>query len=41
MTTLVITSQELMQQHREIVIVHNETEYRLSITSNNKLILTK
>lgn len=41
MTTAVITSHELMQQHREIIIIHHETAYRLSITSNNKLILTK
>ena len=26
---------------REVILVHKETEYRLRLTSNNKLILTK
>ncbi|KQQ25304.1 hypothetical protein ASF53_21705 [Methylobacterium sp. Leaf123] len=37
----VITSDVLMQGRREIVIVHDGSNYRLRITSNNKLILTK
>ncbi|PXW62135.1 hemin uptake protein hemP [Methylobacterium sp. B4] len=36
-----ITSDVLMQGQREIVIVHDGSNYRLRITSNNKLILTK
>lgn len=36
-----ITSDVLMQGRREIVIVHDGLNYRLRITSNNKLILTK
>lgn len=37
----VIASDVLMQGRREIVIVHDGSNYRLRITSNNKLILTK
>lgn len=37
----VIDSDVLMQGRREIVIVHDGSNYRLRITSNNKLILTK
>lgn len=37
----IITSRELMAGQREIIIVHDGEEYRLRITSNNKLILTK
>jgi hemin uptake protein HemP len=33
--------QELMGGDREIIIVHQGEEYRLRLTSNNKLILTK
>lgn len=36
-----ITSDVLMQGRREIVVVHDGLNYRLRITSNNKLILTK
>lgn len=35
------TSAELFGNSQEIVIIHAEEEYRLRITSNNKLILTK
>lgn len=31
----------LLASSREIILVHNEQEYRLRITSNDKLILTK
>lgn len=37
----IITNRELMAGQREIIIVHDGEEYRLRITSNNKLILTK
>lgn len=30
-----------MQGRREVVIVHDGSDYRLRVTSNNKLILTK
>lgn len=36
-----ITSAELFAARREIVILHAGEEYRLRITSNGKLILTK
>lgn len=36
-----IESRALFLNQREIVIVHNDEEYRLSITGNQKLILTK
>jgi hemin uptake protein HemP len=36
-----ISSQELLLGHQEIVIEHLGEEYRLRITSNGKLILTK
>jgi hemin uptake protein HemP len=36
-----ISSSVLFGTRNEIVIVHNEEEYRLRITSNGKLILTK
>jgi len=36
-----ITSSELFDEHQEIIILHAGEEYRLRITSNNKLILTK
>jgi len=36
-----ITSVELLGSAREIVIEHGGDEYRLRITSNDKLILTK
>jgi hemin uptake protein HemP len=36
-----ITTDRLMQGHREIVVQHGREEYRLRITSLGKLILTK
>ncbi|MBT1072625.1 hemin uptake protein HemP [Pelotalea chapellei] len=36
-----ITSKELLQDNQELIIIHAGKEYRLRITSNNKLILTK
>lgn len=36
-----LTSAELMQGRREIVIVHQGENYRLQQTRNGKLILTK
>ncbi len=36
-----LTSAELMQGRREIVIVHRGERYRLQQTRNGKLILTK
>lgn len=36
-----INSAELFDDQREIIILHAGVEYRLMITSNNKLILTK
>lgn len=36
-----ITSTELFGGLREITIVHDGVTYRLMITSNNKLIMTK
>lgn len=41
MSTKTITSAELFGNLREIVILHAGEEYRLRITSNGKLILTK
>ncbi|MDO3380318.1 hemin uptake protein HemP [Geoalkalibacter halelectricus] len=35
------TTQDLMGNSREVVIEHGGEEYRLRITSNQKLILTK
>ena len=32
---------DLMGTDREVVLIHNDAEYRLRITSNDKLILTK
>ena len=31
----------LLSSSREIILVHKDTEYRLRVTSNDKLILTK
>ncbi|HXJ02667.1 MAG TPA: hemin uptake protein HemP [Micropepsaceae bacterium] len=31
----------LLASGREIILVHKDTEYRLRLTSNDKLILTK
>lgn len=36
-----VASDVLMQGRREVVIVHDGSDYRLRVTSNNKLILTK
>lgn len=36
-----ITSGDIFQGRREVVIVHGGTEYRLHITKAGKLILTK
>ena len=36
-----ITSEELLRDTRELIIIHAGEEYRLRITSNGKLILTK
>lgn len=41
MSTRTITSAELFGNLREIIIFHAGEEYRLRITSNGKLILTK
>ena len=35
-----ISSQALLGERRELVIVHNGREYRLRLTQNGKLILT-
>jgi len=34
-------SQDIFQRHKEVVIEHADQEYRLRITRQNKLILTK
>ena len=36
-----VASSELFRGRREVVIVHRDQEYRLSITKADKLILTK
>jgi hemin uptake protein HemP len=36
-----VTVGELMGSARELIILHAEEQYRLRITSNGKLILTK
>ena len=36
-----IDSRELFAHEREIIIAHGEENYRLRLTSQNKLILTK
>jgi hemin uptake protein HemP len=35
-----VSSQALLGQNKELVIVHNGREYRLRLTQNGKLILT-
>jgi hemin uptake protein HemP len=35
------TTRELMGSAKELIILHAEDQYRLRITSNGKLILTK
>ena len=37
----ILTSRELFQGRREVIIEHGADQYRLLITSNNKLILMK
>jgi hemin uptake protein HemP len=39
--SLRVASSELFHGKREVVIVHGDQEYRLSITKADKLILTK
>jgi len=39
--THTITSTELFGSRREIVILHQDEQYRLRITNNNRLIMTK
>ncbi|MEM9060873.1 MAG: hemin uptake protein HemP [Pseudomonadota bacterium] len=39
--TVRITSQQLMCGERKIVIVHDDSEYTLQVTRQNKLLLTK
>jgi hemin uptake protein HemP len=36
-----IDASVLLSSGREVILVHKETEYRLRLTSNDKLILTK
>jgi len=36
-----VPADTLMRGRRELIILHNADEYRLRITSNGKLILTK
>lgn len=36
-----IDVRDVMKKSREIILVHNGQDYRLRITSNDKLILTK
>ena len=40
-TARVVESEDLMQGSREIQIVHGDDIYRLRVTRNGKLILTK
>ncbi len=40
-TVKLMQVEDLMGNDREIVIIHQGDEYRLRLTSNNKLILTK
>lgn len=41
MTKRTITSAELFGDQQEIIVLHAGEEYRLRITSNNRLIMTK
>ena len=36
-----IDASTLLESGREVILVHKDTEYRLRLTSNDKLILTK
>ena len=38
---LTLTTQELFDGRQEIILLHNGSPYRLRITRQNKLILTK
>lgn len=33
--------EDILDGHREVIIQHGEEEYRLRLTSNSKLLLTK
>lgn len=37
----VLRSEDLLRGQREVVILHGEEAYRLRVTSNDRLILTK
>jgi hemin uptake protein HemP len=37
----VVSSQELLAGQRQLIIRHGGEQYRLQLTNNNKLILTK
>lgn len=37
----VLRAEELLQGHREVIIEHAGQQYRLRLTANGKLILTK
>jgi len=41
MSKRTITTAELFGEQQELIILHAGEEYRLRITSNNKLIMTK
>jgi hemin uptake protein HemP len=40
-TTLTYAVADLLRGRREAILVHNGSEYRLRITANGRLILTK
>jgi hemin uptake protein HemP len=37
----IVSSRDLLSGHREVIIQHGAEQYRLRLTSSNKLILTK
>ena len=37
----VVSSQDLLGRHRQLIIQHGREQYRLQLTSSNKLILMK
>jgi hemin uptake protein HemP len=37
----IVSSQELLGGHRQLIIRHGRERYRLQLTNSNKLILTK
>lgn len=41
MNQRIISSEELFSHRQEIIIQHAGEQYRLRITSNNKLLMTK